>query len=152
MATHLNLKGEPCNCGFGRNRPSLEWQIEANILDPSPVHPLRPLNELLELQAQYEQMAGEAAGSAAMKAAIFTSLTDIRKEIAEHGLRQPEARLNAHPDEWNCPHCDGAGCATCNWTGRWNSSPTEPVATEPSEDHGPVQISNDEPGVATIGA
>lgn len=153
MATHLNSKGEPCNCGFGRYQTPLGWDIEGSVLDPPSVHPLRPLTELTKLLGEYERMAGEQQGSAVVKAAILKSLADIRKEIGEYSLRN--STLLAKPDAWACPHCNGGGCEHCNWSGRWDTLPTEPMAVEPSSDedrHHDVQIGNDSPGVATIGA
>lgn len=147
---HLNARGEVCHCGFGRFMPDLGWEIQSGVLEPPHSAPLRPMNELIELQASFERMLAEIA-SPALKAGILQSLTDVRKEMTEH---QRRADVLAKPDTWTCIHCDGAGCEQCDWTGEYNPGPTEPAPEEPntSEQGQHVQIGNDEPGVATIGA
>lgn len=59
--------------------------------------------------------------------------------------------LNVPPDPSICFDCRGAGCPLCEYTGLNQIGPMQDTPDRLPE-HGPVQIGNDEPGVATIGA
>lgn len=59
--------------------------------------------------------------------------------------------LNDAPDPWMCHECRGGGCPSCEWTGLDQIGPMQ-ISPTKLPTHGPVQIENDEPGVATIDA
>lgn len=148
---HLNDRGQPCNCGFGRFQPQLGWHmgaakvVEENNLPSYVEEEGRPF--IYDPDENTVVMGPEGG--------IHWHLIEAFPTLEEH----PNGRLNPdHTLDWFVPPIEGQAEAeealgakavdhpASGWT---VPTPTEP---DPEERHHEVEISNDEYGVPTIDA